>query len=425
MPPNSMFPAWPGVSRIADKTPVDAATANIPIDHLTERTDQLRDAVETHRLGEVLMYRGAPLDPTVEVGDAVVYSPNLHVFFPALFEIGDSARVMARVVGIVAEKATETIGTVIVRGTFRRPVLQVEGEAGSGPMYLSETTPGAVTLTRPLGGSPLVVYYHEEVDVATVTPENPIGLDALEFQVVTSLAPAAGSPIVVTNADGLPASFGDLKLGVDLNLTTETGGPEDGTVVVGGSGSKLLTRTHVASVESLSPYLSVSSATGHVQIDFTDPSMAGRLISPTLTQLDGARQSRQNGILYLELPPGRASQLTFKFDVPELGLLPEVEYEMQLKCRMVATAAGTVPTITVSGRSLGVAAGWSAVPGSDSIEGTIPGGSPGGFSYIDVLSTAFDVVRGSTLFLTTSRDTDAYSGGVGFLHVQGIIQPKE
>lgn len=425
MPPNSMFPAWPGVDRIADKTPVDAATANVPIDNLTDRTDQLRDAVETHRLGEVLLYRGAPLDPAVGVGDAVFFSPTLHVFAPAYFDIGDPYRTAARVVGVVYEKLTESIGTVVIRGTFRRPELRVEGDISSGPLYLSDAVPGAVTLTRPMGGSPFVAHLHEEINVVTVAPENPVGLDALAFQVVTSLAAAPGSPIVVQNADGLPAAFGDLKLDVDLNLTTEEGGPEDGTVVVGGQGSRLLTRKHVASIASPSPYLAISSPNGNVQIDFIDPSLAGRLLSPSLTQLDGARQAKQNGILYLELPAGRPSQLTFKFDVPELGLLPNVDYEMQLQCRMVATAAGTVPSLALTGRAMTPTGGWDSVPAEDSIAGSVPGSVAPGFAYIDVASSPFDVVRGSTLFVTVARGSDAFSGGVGFLHVHGLVKPKE
>jgi len=186
------FPNWPAASDIANNTPVDEAVTNVPIDALQERTEQLREAIETYRLGEVVLARGVPLDPLVEVGDAVYYDDVLLVYAQAYIEPSDITRRKSYVEGIVLEKSSTTVGTIVLYGTVRAPVISLVSASMSGCLYAS-TTPGALTDTRS-DGAPFVCNYHKDIDTATVSPDLPAGAELHIHKRLELVASPAGTP---------------------------------------------------------------------------------------------------------------------------------------------------------------------------------------------------------------------------------------
>lgn len=245
-----------------------------------------------------------------------------------------------------------------------------------------------------------------------------------------SLSPA----IEIVDCNYVEASIGDLFLRLTLSLLVsddDTAGdlalkdfdPDTQTFtrgplvekIVGGTGVIVTaTRTTVAD--------DVTSHQGTVTIS-VDSLAGGREISPELVRVDDMPDRYDGNIAYLAFMDDQQTGLRARFNIPPSGLgdSPSVK----LRVLLYAAAAGTLPTITLTTRSLSRPTGTPVLPSGDTSRtfdvpaaGTVAAGD-----YFEVESEAFSVAAGDTIFLSLSRDgDDGYDGELGLLRMGLILQ---
>lgn len=271
--------------------------------------------------------------------------------------------------------------------------------------------------------------------------------------VVTSLEPAAGSPIIVTNCDGLPARTGDLELDVDMNLLVlppdvagsrvikridagrnfRTGLVTEGLV----SGSAPIVLSSVSETATASRALTPTEKTalgfssgatvtayqGLVKITFND-SLAEREIAPQIIRLSDVVERLYADVPYLGFPAGQDSSVRLRLNVHSSGLGNSLQ--MVIRAQLFGRVNGTLPLLQVTYRRLArPTSGAIALPTTDVTpaltfaSNVALGGTD---RMVEVNSSAFTVVEGDTVLVTLRRPgTDAYSGEVGLLRLSGII----
>jgi hypothetical protein len=154
------------VPSIVDGTPVNAATTNIPITILAERTQSLREEVTALEAGALLLYQNATIQAGVTVG-MVVFEDTDGVFKPALSRLGDqvagvSAANSAYPFGVVLTLTSSTNGAVVMFGRIDTTLISESqwaavidgGVWAAGQYFLSAINPGNIS-TVP---GPLAIY---------------------------------------------------------------------------------------------------------------------------------------------------------------------------------------------------------------------------------------------------------------------------
>lgn len=254
--------------------------------------------------------------------------------------------------------------------------------------------------------------------------------------VVTDLAPAEGSPIVVENCDGDPATTGSLRLRLNLEAlinSDEEEGPlvfkslstgfkfNRGLVVEGvkaGSANVTITSTHPSTVDD------VTTHQGTVTID-ANLNLDERELPTQITALNDAVERQFRDVPYVGFAQDRDAAVTFRFDVPVLG----VPTSPQVKFRVVlfGLATGTLPALTMNYKIINrpdgvdtpatIPASWeSPAPVFDSTEAVTA------YEAIEIESDALDVTAGDTVILQIARDADAgYAGEVALLRCKAIL----
>lgn len=182
---------------------------------------------------------------------------------------------------------------------------------------------------------------------------------------VSSLTPAAGSPITVVDQTGAPNTAGSLKLGLNLR------------------------RELTAQVAAVTGVTEVTSA----------------------------------GFHYWRFPAGAVGTVKCQVDVPTLylGAGPTV----QLRLRLYGVSAGTLGNLSLSYRRLPrpVAVGTPLTPpAAPAALGLITAYAVGTGQYVDVLSSALAVAAGDTVVFDLTRNIgDGYGGDVGLVVAQGVL----
>lgn len=271
--------------------------------------------------------------------------------------------------------------------------------------------------------------------------------------VVTSLKPAEGSPITVTNCDGLPGTTGDLQLGIDLDMTIV---PPlvDGSLVFKELGESLQFKQGrviegVVVTDESNPITVIGSHTrpvdpedeaagtihqGLISITFNDE-LVEREISPQITRLNDAVERVYKDILYLGFPIGQVSSIRSRFVVPSTGLATPLV--MKIRTQLFGRGSQVVPTLlpemTMTYRIIPRPATPDDTKPEILIGATFPVAdtAPVGFydaevavlpdTPIEVESDTFAINAGDTVLVTLQRDVDAYAGEVGLLRMVGVI----
>ena len=145
------------VQRIRNGMSVDEAVTNIPINDLVARTDYLKSVLEAFQAGHALTHQDAPLTAATFVGCAVYWSDSDDAYAPAIsaYSVSDGGVVVpadtSRVLGVVIEKTSAAAGTVCLLGHIDG--VDITAAVGVGPdagvYYLSSTTAGTLTTTKP------------------------------------------------------------------------------------------------------------------------------------------------------------------------------------------------------------------------------------------------------------------------------------
>lgn len=273
--------------------------------------------------------------------------------------------------------------------------------------------------------------------------------------VVTSLQSAPGSPITVTNCDGLPAKTGDLELDLDLNLAVippdvtgarilkriengynfRAGFVTEG--LVSGSAPIVLssvkegpayTRTLTAAEKTalgLNVADNVTAHQGLVKISFED-SLVEREIAPQIIRLSDVVERLYKDIPYLGFPNGQDSLVRVRLNVPSSGL--GTALQMQIRAQLFGRANGTLPAMTVTYRVLSrPGANPVALPETDvtpnlTFTSAI---SVNEDEAVEVTSAPFTVTEGDTVLVTLRRPLPAgaetYNAEVGLLRLSGVV----
>jgi hypothetical protein len=275
--------------------------------------------------------------------------------------------------------------------------------------------------------------------------------------VVTSLQSGPGSPIRVTNCDGIVARTGDLELNLDLNLAIKPPDLDGGRVlkqiedgykfrqgwVTEGvvSGSAPIVVTGYPSNPAASRKLTAAEKTGLgfpteaditayrglVKISFDD-ALVERELSPQIIRLSDAVERLYKDVPYIGFPSGQDSLVRLRFIVPAAGLGSGLQ--VVLRTQLLGLSTGTLPSLEVTYRRLPRPTGGAALtlagvdvapalafPSNRTVTAN---------SVIEVESAAIPVDEGDTLLVTIRRGLiggggDGYTGEVGLLRLSGIV----
>jgi len=271
--------------------------------------------------------------------------------------------------------------------------------------------------------------------------------------VVTSLQAGPGSPITVTNCDGLVAKTGDLELNLDLNLAIKPPDLDGGRVlkqiedgykfrqgwvtegVVSGSAPIVITgypgasRALTSAEKTGLGFSSGATVTAHrglVKITFND-ALVERELAPQIIRLSDAVERLYKDVPYIGLPTGQDSLVRLRFIVPAAGLGSSLRF--MLRAQLLGLHTGTLPALEVTYRRLPRPTGGVGVALVALDEPAITFASTVAVfasNVVEVSSAPFTVAEGDTVLVTVRRPlvgglADGYSGEVGLLRLSGII----
>ena len=274
--------------------------------------------------------------------------------------------------------------------------------------------------------------------------------------VVTSLQPAPGSPITVTNCDGLVAKTGDLELNLNLNLAIKPPDLDGGRVlktiengyrfrqgwvtegVVSGSAPIVVT-SYPSNPVAARPLTAaekvglgfaadapVTAQRGLVKITFND-ALVERELSPQIIRLSDAVERLYRDVPYIGFPSGQESLVRVRFIVPAAGLGASLQFV--LRAQLLGLTTGTLPRLDVTYRRLPRPRGTAIPLVSEDITPALNFASNVNISannVVEISSAPFAVAEGDTVLVTVRRNTvnggaDGYLGEVGLLRLSGII----
>jgi hypothetical protein len=278
-----------------------------------------------------------------------------------------------------------------------------------------------------------------------------------ERNVVTSLQAAPGSPIKVTNCDGLTAKTGDLELDLDLNLAIKPPELDGGLVlkqvedgyklrqgwvtegVVSGSApivitslkspasayTRLLTSSEKTAL-GFSPTAAITAHQGLVKISFND-ALVERDISPQIIRLSDVVERLYKDIPYLGFPQGQESAVRVRLNVPAAGL--GTGLKMKIRAQLFGKKAGSLPLLEVTYRRLPRPSGIPAPLSAADVVPALTFNSAltvAADTAVEVESEEFIVAEGDTVLVTLRRNlvsggADAYASEVGLLRLAGIV----
>lgn len=265
------------------------------------------------------------------------------------------------------------------------------------------------------------------------------------------------SPVAITNCDDLPATTGDLKLNLDLQIRTPEalggqvlknvvnrhqltrGWVSEGVItttpqfitVTGSrppSSRRNLTNTEKAAFGITSPD-AVPLHQGIVRIDYTD-NLVEREIAPQIIRLSDTVERLYNDIPYLGFPTAQSSLLRVRLNVPEANL--DQNLKMKIRVRLFGLEAGLLPELYMSYRRLprpGLAG--LALPGNAAevdLDFSDSSRTLAKDIVVECNSAEFCVEAGDTVLVTIERrggtNEDQYGSDVGVLRVAGIVRSR-
>ena len=250
---------------------------------------------------------------------------------------------------------------------------------------------------------------------------------------VTSLRPAAGSPITVVDCNGVAAT-GDAGATGDLQLDLNLAFLQDDERVAGDVAFKSLAgvtfkRGYV--VESLvqganvrlTPTRGVAGhAQGTVTID-VENDLSERVLSTQIVRLDNAKEQFYGDIPSINFPADRRSHVRLQYRVPVAGL--PADPHIALRLWVYGQSSGTLPPTTTSYRRLArpATAGSSvSPPSSDTAMTCNTNVSVAANSYVEVTATPVAVAPGDTLLVQFTRTgPDGYAADLALLIYDAVI----
>ena len=143
----------------------------------------------------------------------------------------------------------------------------------------------------------------------------------------------------------------------------------------------------------------------------------------TLTRLDGVTEEYFEEVPYLAFPDDELTRLRSQINVPATTTftLPK----LKLRFRILGRAAGTLPTLTVTGRRLPRdPINPTDLPTVDSAVVIATSAVITANQYVEFESDEIDVVAGDVYLFTVERGAaDGYTGSLGILQQVGVLTP--
>lgn len=267
-------------------------------------------------------------------------------------------------------------------------------------------------------------------------------------RVVTKLEPGPDSPITVTNCDNLPATTGDLKLNLNLQIdATEIKGGEafkgvlngrklqkgwvaEGFIshnqpqlVVNSSHARNLT-TAEKSALALPLTDTVVAHQGLINLNL-DNQFAEREISPQIIRLSDTVERLYMDIPYLGFPAGQASLLRIRLNVPDKNLGSNLQMTIRVRYFGRGTVSQSMPALYMTYRQLvKPATGGTGLVLADT---NLPFNSVVALPADTVVerdSDPFEVAEGDVVLVTLGRAAGDVYPEVGVLRISGIISKK-
>lgn len=254
---------------------------------------------------------------------------------------------------------------------------------------------------------------------------------ATDRSVVTSLEPAAGSPITVTGCTGVAAKTGALQLGFQGSFLQEDANLDGSLVIKELRGTTLRRGPVVSGLYAVDGTVTLAGTPtvidgrdvyrGIVGIQANYES-AERDLEVQVVRLEGAIQQHYEDLLYLGFPAGRSSRIRAKVKIPSPN--PPASPQIRFRIQLLGRTVGTLPALTVSYRrlkrgngllrpleTLDTALGFSYSVTTESAD-----------QYTEVTTDAISVLPGDQIFFTIARDaSDGYSGEVGILDMVAVL----
>jgi hypothetical protein len=260
------------------------------------------------------------------------------------------------------------------------------------------------------------------------------------------------SPIAITNCDELPASTGDLKLNLDLQIAAAeaTGGQaikgvinrhqlQRGWVaegaftlsnqisITGSRGTPRLLTTAEKEQFDLTTTDPITLHQGILKIDYTDQ-LVEREISPQIIRLSDAVERLYMDIPYLGFPAGQSSLIRLRFNLASANLGDNLMMKVRVQLfgrGGTQSQAALLPSLYMTYRVLPAPAANASVP-LETTDTELTFNSSANLTLDTVIqrdSTAFAVEEGDTILVTLGREeniSDVY-GEIGVLRVSGIV----
>jgi hypothetical protein len=274
--------------------------------------------------------------------------------------------------------------------------------------------------------------------------------------VVTSLQAGPGSPIRVTNCDGLVAKTGDLELNLDLNLAIKPPDLDGARVlkriedgykfrqgwvtegVVSGSAPIVVTSypSNPVAARALTAAektglgfpaeADITAQRGLVKISFND-ALVERELSPQIIRLSDAVERLYKDVPYIGFPSGQDSLVRVRFIVPAAGL--GLGLQVVLRAQLLGLSTGALPELEVTYRRLPRPAGAPISLVAVDVSPALAFASNVAVTannVVEIESAPFPVAEGDTVLVTMRRrlvggGSDGYLGEVGLLRLSGIV----
>jgi hypothetical protein len=148
---------------------------------------------------------------------------------------------------------------------------------------------------------------------------------------------------------------------------------------------------------------------------------ASQELQPSVIRLAGATEEFYEEIPYLGFADDELSQIRATIEIPSTLVLSNPK--LQIRLRILARAAGTLPTLTINGRSIPRVTVATDLPApTDVAVPIVTAVAVTADQYLDVDSDEIDVVAGDIYAFTVERGAaDGYTGELGLLQVVGIV----
>ena len=256
------------------------------------------------------------------------------------------------------------------------------------------------------------------------------------YTVVTSLRADEGSPLLVTNLDGNPATTGDLKISFDSDFTIASNTATGSLVFKELSGNQFSRGRVTEGIRAANNSVLVTSTesrtdgTGviHQGIVTIESNIEGleRIITPQVVRLIDVKERYEYEIMYLGLSSAIRSSVRYKFKLPNADAFPA---NPKLKLRLTLTGDVTTssfPSLTVSYRRLPKATTGTAIPTTDTALSFTTGMALTGDYYIQKDSAELSVAESDVVLFTVTRNSsgdDGYLGEIGIIDAVAVLSP--